>query len=243
MKNVKNASFAILSTEKVNGIDEIGKRTNVQRNASTIVVHSEREQASRHDTFVSDFDWVWHSTAIEILGVALSLFHTLTHTRVIHCMMDSIEWMLLLTYYHYYYATIDQFYIFPFLAFVCRPSMLFAWCHPYYFVWRVRTLYIETRYSLSQARDSGDDGGGGHALRSRTCWTCIRLTAMRISRKPVAAAAVVVVVLKIQMNGTGHHAVTLEFLLELFAQLESNTISLLAWIHAERPKLIRSSPE
>lgn len=68
---------------------------------------------------------------------------------------------------------------------------------------------------------------------------------MRISRMPVAAAAaaVVVVVLKVWMNGTWHHAVTLEFLLKLFAQLESNTISLFAWIHAERPELIRSSPE
>lgn len=194
MKNVKNASFAILSTANVNGIDEIGKRADVQRNASTIVVHSEREQACRLDTFVSDFNLVWHSTAIEILGVALphSLFHTLTHTRSIHCMMDSIEWMLPLTCHHYYYTTIDQFYFFPFLAFVCRPSMLFAWCHPYYFVWRVRTLYIETRHSLRQARDSGDDGGGGHASLSRTFWTCIRLTAMRISRMPVAAAVVVV---------------------------------------------------
>lgn len=149
-------------------------QSNVLRNASTIVNTFGAGQQSRyaHIWFrfgVTQYD---NLTAIEILGVAQphSLFptRTYTHTRshttatAIHCALESIEWALLvlllplLLLYRPVGSSFFVFRLFPFLAFVCRPSVLLVWCHPYYFVCCVRTLYID---QIQLARDSGGDGG------------------------------------------------------------------------------------
>lgn len=103
------------------------------------------ERASRRDTFIVDFDLVWHSMTTvrpsKFLGVApphsLPSTHTHTHTherdtmyRLSGTAADGQP--LLLLPLPASCVFLSPF--FPFLAFVCRPSMLFVWCHPYYFV-------------------------------------------------------------------------------------------------------------